>query len=769
MYSTSLVALKISTGTGLPGGLVSREALLPRLEGLGEARLVLVSAPPGFGKTSLLAEWLGLPSVSGAAVRLDERDNDPARFMALLHAAAAAGTDTGGTPTKDEAIESAGGATYDARLTAAAVVRALAASPRGRRKILVLDDYHVITDPAIHSLVAWMVERLPPSAALAIATRSDPPLPLARWRSSGLMLEIRTADLRLDVREADALLRSSGVELAGDQVRELAARTEGWAAALRLAAVSLRDQPDQADRVHRFGATHRFVLDYVLDEVLRGLSPDVTRFLLATSLLDRLTGDLCDAVTQTTGGAERLADLERANLLLIPLDDERRWYRYHALFAEVLRARLSIVSPGAVTGLHRRAADWWEAAGDPDQAILHHVAAGELAAAAGLVVAAAPALLSAGDLGTVRRWLALLPADSTRDVPEFSLLAAWCHSLAGEADDIESLLLAAEATATALGLDDARGLGIHAQAAAIRCRAADLVGDGDEAVRQGQLALRLVGGLPSPALEAGRGIVTALLANALRRAGDLDAAAAMYEASLPDLRASRNPFGAGRVVADLAWIAIARGRPREAAARCEAELGARWPTESMYGNRGGEAAAPAPAFPDGALLAALARARLLLRDVDGAEAAARTALDIAGRAGDPLVTASAHQTLSLARSDPSAGRRPTVGAAAPVDALTVREREVLDLVALGMSNRQIAQLLFISLGTVKSHIHAISGKLGAANRTEAVSLARASGLLGPIAAGGLPPASARTPPSSATRSVPSLSRSPSSIRGGRPT
>ncbi len=323
---------------------VDRARLRVQLDSATEARLVLVSAPAGFGKSTLLADWMGHEHVRGAWLALDARDNDIVRFARYLAAATARLVDA----TEDGAELDA--ASFDPELALAGILERLAAAGSG--VVLVLDDYHVIEEPAIHRLVTTLVERLPPGARLAIATRADPPIPLARLRARGELLEVRAEDLRFTAAEAAALVASTGVELTTEEVEDLTDRTEGWAAALRLAAVSLRGRPDHADLVRRFGASHRYVLDYVVEEVLAGLPRESQEFLLRTSILDRLCGPLCEAVTGEPDGQARLEELERANLLIIPLDDERRWYRYHALFAEILRARLRTLHPDEVAELH---------------------------------------------------------------------------------------------------------------------------------------------------------------------------------------------------------------------------------------------------------------------------------------------------------------------------------------------------------------------------------------------------------------------------------
>ena len=693
---------------------VERERLRTQLDTASEARLVLVSAPAGFGKSTLLAEWLGQPGVRGAWVSLDARDNDIVRFARYL--AAAAAQLAGGA----EDAPSLDAPSFDEELAQAGILDGLAATGRGA--VLVLDDYHVIDEPAIHSLVGSLVERLPTGARLAIATRADPPLPLARLRARGELVEVRAEDLRFTAAEADALVRSSGVELSSAEVAELTDRTEGWAAALRLAAVSLRGRPDHAELVRRFGASHRFVLDYVVEEVLAGLSPETQDFLLRTSILDRLCAPLCEAVAGGPDGQGRLEDLERANLLIIPLDDERRWYRYHALFAEILRARLRALHPDVVAELHARASAWHEARGDDDEAIDHALHSGDLERTGQIVAVASGRHVSAGELSTVRGWLDALPPDVVRGHAQLSTSYAWCLVLAGESDGVAERLADAD-RALAAGRDGGpmMALGIPTQLALLRSQLAALGGDSATAIAEARRARELVpAGLPPETEATLRGTATVLLAFALAGAGDLDIAAVAYEEALPDLRAGGNRFATGRAIGDLAKIAIKRGDPAQAVRLCEAEL-ERTPRES--------AVTDSPA-----VWAVMASARAELGQAELADAAARCALELATRAGDAPCARLARATLErvaplLANDGPEPLRREGAGRDGPVEALTAREVEVLRLVALGRSNSQVATELFVTVGTVKSHVHAISGKLGAANRTEAVARGRQLRLL----------------------------------------
>ena len=701
---------------------IRRPRIVEILSGATRARLVLLSAPPGFGKTTALVDWLAASRTKSAWISLDETDNDPVRFLRYLWAsvaklAAGAANPLEGGAASGEALEPG-----DPFEVVGELAARLADCPDP--SVLVLDDYHLVTSATVQRAVGLLVERLPAHVHLVIATRADPALPLARLRARGELLEVRAGDLRFTTDEAGAFFTNRiGLALGESDLETLVARTEGWPAVLQLAGLSLTGRLDIPGHVRDFAATHRHVLDYVVEEVLAGLPPETQAFLLRTSILDRLCGSLCEAVTGEPQGQARLEDLERANLMVVPLDDERRWYRYHALFAEILRARLGALHPGAVADLHARASAWHEAQGDDDEAISHALRSGDVERVSRIVAEASGRHVNAGELGTVRRWLEALPPDVIRDHAQLSASYAWCLVLGGQTDGVAERLADAE-RALADGRDGGPEMrpGIPTQLAMLRSLLAGLEGDSATAIAQARRAGELVpAGVPAQAAANLRGTATVLLALAHVRAGELEAAARAYEEGLPDLRAGGNVMGLGRGIADLAGIAITRGDPAGALRLCESELARR--------DAGISAAETASVW------AALARARAELGQAQLADEAARRALELATRTGDVPSARSAHAT--LARVAPRLGG----GAAAsrpggqgviggPVESLTDREIEVLRLVSLGRSNSQVASELFVTVGTVKSHLHTISGKLGAANRVEAVARGRELGLLG---------------------------------------
>jgi LuxR family transcriptional regulator, maltose regulon positive regulatory protein len=708
-----LLATKISSPARTTS-IVERSRLLARLRDAGGARLILVAAPAGFGKSTLLRAWLADPGVRGAWLSLDGRDNDVVRFSRYL-AATTAGL--GGSPGESTAF--AGADAFDPELVLGSILGPIAAAGDA---VVVLDDYHLIDERAVHRLVGTLLDRLPSRARLAIATRADPPLPIPRLRARGELLEIRAEDLRFTTAEAAELLRSSEVELAPPEIEALTDRTEGWAAALRLAAVSLHGRPDLAGAVRRFGASNRYVLDYVVEEVLAGLSPDTQDFLLRTSVLDRLSGPLCDAVTGGTGGQASLEDLERANLLITPLDDERRWYRYHALFAQILQARLAARHPDELSGLHARASAWHEQHGDDDQAIRHALQSGDLERTRRIVADASGRHTSAGELRTVRRWLDALPSATVSEDAQLSASYAWVLLLAGESEGVAGHLAdAGRALEAGEDVPPMVSLTVPVQLAMLRSQLAGQLGATAEAIEQARLAVTLLpAGLPAGVEATVRGTAAALLGLALFRAGHLEDAVDAYDAALPDLRASGNWFAVGRAVGDLAAIAIRSGDINRALRLCDSEL---------------DRAAPgSPIHANATIWAAMARAFLELGQVRDAEAAGKRALELATRAGDAPSARSAEQTLArlpsrIGIADGGGTSDPRRSGGALVEALTPRELEVLGLVARGRTNRQIATELYVTVGTVKTHVHSISGKLGAANRVEAVARGRQLGLL----------------------------------------
>jgi ATP/maltotriose-dependent transcriptional regulator MalT len=479
----------------------------PRLAvALGEGlarRLILVCAPAGSGKTVMLADWARSGGRPVAWLSLDAADNDPVRFW--RHVVAALDRARPGIAERvSPLLGPPAPPTFEGLVTA--LVNELDAEPGEAEMLLVLDDYHLIDAQPVHASLEFLVEHLPPGLHLVMASRSDPPLPLPRLRAGGRLAELRATDLRFTADEAAALLReATGGELSAAAVSTLAARTEGWAAGLQLAALSLRGQADPAGFAAAFGGSHRYLLDYLTEEVLERQAEERRGFLLETSVLERLSGGLCDAVTGRSDSQAILQQVEQAGLFLMPLDEVRGWWRYHPLFADLLRVRLRQERPSRVPALHRNAAAWSEQHGLADDAVRHALAAGEPVWAARLIERNIDGLFLLGESTTVERWLAALPAELISSRPRLCLAQAFQAISRGDVEAIEPLLDAAEhALAVAPGVADepfepsaGRGASqlanIPAAIALGRAALAQLSGDAEGAIRFGRRTLAELG------------------------------------------------------------------------------------------------------------------------------------------------------------------------------------------------------------------------------------------------------------------------------------
>jgi LuxR family maltose regulon positive regulatory protein len=453
-------------------GLVARQRLIAKLTaGLGEdrrgfeRRLTLISAPAGFGKTTLLSEWLGnlvpVPAPDSpteeelyrvAWLSLDEGDNDPVRFLTYLIAVLQTVAPSLGQDVLD-ALQSPH--LPPMRDLYTALINQL--RDLSIKLILVLDDYHLIATPAVHDALTFFLDNLPEKVHLVLATRADPPLPIARFRARGQLTELRQVDLRFTLDEvAQFLNQAMGLGLSGDDVAALASRTEGWIAGLQMAALALQERGDKQDFVAAFAGDDRHVADYLVEEVLQRQPAHVQMFLLQTSVLERLHGSLCDAVLGAASSEASsqviLEDLERANLFVIPLDNRREWYRYHRLFSDLLRKRLYQSRPALLPVLHGRASEWYEQYDLIEPAIDHALAGGDHERAVKLIEQVAEATIMRSEVTTFLNWTADLPDELVRARPSLHLFHAWSLLLAGESFDIvQSHLQSVSEDADSLG------------------------------------------------------------------------------------------------------------------------------------------------------------------------------------------------------------------------------------------------------------------------------------------------------------------------------
>ncbi|WP_234816326.1 LuxR C-terminal-related transcriptional regulator [Mycolicibacterium agri] len=707
-------------------------------------KLTLLSAPVGWGKTTLLAQWASGEDEDHrfAWLSLDSSDNDPVWFW--MYVVAALQTVSPGVGAR--AVELLRMAADPVQVVLPTLLNDL--DSIGRPIVLILDDYHVVVNRAVHEQMAFVIGRLPPNLRVVFATRSDPILPLARLRASGDLVEMRSEDLRFGVSEAGHLLNDVfGLELSEADVALLHQRTEGWAAGLYLAALSLTGRPDVAAFIRTFAGDNRHIVDYLMAEVLDRQSPQIRRFLLHTSVLPRFSGALCDAVLQDCDSASVLAEMERENLFVVPLDMSRNWYRYHHLFGELLRAELHRSEPELVAGLHQRAAAWFEGEGLPDEAIRHLIDAGDIEKSADLIAADWYNEVNGGGLSTVSGWLDLLPDEAVAADPRLSTIRAWIALNLGEFETARSWIEMVEST----GADDTvQSDCISIQLMALRLVYAFKTGDANTAVELARRAIDLDFAEAPQARSAARVTYGA----ALYFAGSIDEArAALQQAvhlteQLGDRRHRIYALGY------LALIAAEAGQLETAEREIRRATGVGTdPTGSEHfidaavalavaivlDVRGDSAAAAdAAALAVGLarksagilelakalsirakILTDLGDAETALANRDEANALLRGCADVAiprtvesraGQGGGVAVTA---------RNDPWA----------VPEELTSKELEVLGLLATRLSRREIGQRLYVSLNTVKTHQRALYRKLGVDSRNAAVARARELGLL----------------------------------------
>jgi LuxR family maltose regulon positive regulatory protein len=562
---------------GPPRGLVPRPRLSQRLDRGTTSKLMLISAPAGFGKTTLLTEWLAAGPAGPADERLaawlslDRADNDPASFWTYVIAA----LQTVAPGVGESALTLLRAPQPPPIETVLTVLLNDLGAITGDI-VLVLDDYHVIDARDVQDAMAFLLDHLPPRLHVVIASRTDPALPLARLRARGELVETRAAELRFTPDEAAAYLNEMmGLELTARDVAALEGRTEGWIAALQLAALSMQGRDDVAGFIAGFTGDDRYVVDYLAEEVLQRQSDRVQTFLLQTSILSRLSGPLCDAVTGQGGGKAMLGALDRGNLFLVPLDDRRRWYRYHHLFADVLQARLLDEQPDQVPDLHRRASAWYQQNGEPAVAIGHALAAGDFERGADLIELAIPAMSRTRQEATVRGWLEAIPGEVVRVRPVLSVGFAGALLSVGELEGVESRLRDAERW-----LDVTTGIDARSVA-----RSAEMVVADEEEYRRLPAMIELYraalalarGDVPGTVRHARRALGVALAEDHLCRAGasgmlglafwtsgDLEAGHSAYAECMTGLRRAghiADTFGCAIALAD---IRLVQGRLGEA-------------------------------------------------------------------------------------------------------------------------------------------------------------------------------------------------------------
>ncbi|HWM08203.1 MAG TPA: LuxR C-terminal-related transcriptional regulator [Solirubrobacteraceae bacterium] len=718
-------------------GFVQRPHLIEQLEAGRARRLTVVSAPTGFGKTSVLTEWGATSEARFAWVSLDEGDSDPARFWSYVAAAVAtAAPELPGTSGRR--LRGAGVSIPDEVLPVLVNELTMVARPL----VLVLDDYHAIGADEVHAGVNYLLERLGPDVHVVIAGQTAPPLRLGRLRARDELNEYRAEQLRFSEEEVTALLNGThGLELAAGDLSGLHRRTEGWVAGLNLVALTLRDSGDRSAFLAGLPVDDRFLVDYLWDEVVAQQTPETRDFLMRTAVLERLSSSLCDTVAGRSDSADMLLALERSNLFVVPLDAERRWFRYHTLFRAMLMRQLERLAPESVADLHRRASAWFADHGDLSGAIEHAICAGDVHVAADALRQNWLALYSGGHATEAIGWIDRLPAATVDEYPELALARGGMARAMGRIDEIEPWLDRAERAAQAAGGETERrelAAGVARQRAMLRLSLAEV----GEAVRYARaaVALRPDGSAETMSdsfflavclfwtgstrecesllrtyletvgpgeQDVRRVFALALMSIAQAARGDLDAAQRLADESLATSEArglSEHPPTEMVFVAS-GILALARDDLEGAEQRFE--------HAATLARRGGDRIEIAQS------LLWLGRCRARGGDVDGAAGALESAQAQLDGARVPGLVKLADALEAAIAEHGGGGQEPEADGA-----LTDAELRVLELLPSELTYREIADRLALPLETVRAHGLGIRRKLRAATRDEAVVAAR---------------------------------------------
>ncbi|HYK30654.1 MAG TPA: LuxR C-terminal-related transcriptional regulator [Streptosporangiaceae bacterium] len=726
-------------------GAVVRRELLGRLdEDTGDAtvKLILVVAPAGWGKTSLLGEWWSSRDAASAAwLSADRGDNDPARFWAHLVAAMrraseSIGPDAERLPTIPEG--------KIAEILVPQVINDFSRVPD--RITVVIDNYHLISNPDIHEWVGFLIENLPPTVRIVLVTRSDPALPLARLRARGEMKEIRADELRFSEEETEGLLNGAlNLGLPSDHVRVLAERTEGWAAGLYLAGLSLRGNDDLDRQVHAFAGDNRQIVDYLVAEVLDAQPAHIRGFLTRTAVLDRMCAGLCDAVTGEGGSQRTLEELERSNLFIVPLDASRSWYRYHSLFADMLRRELERSEPGLAPLLHQRASQWHRQHGSAAEAVCHSIMASDLSCAREMIAAPWQGRFADGLAEMVESWLTSLSPDTATEDSRLRLMKAWLASHLGNLDEVEPWVGVAEA-ATVHGRFVEGPSSIESAACILRAGSSHMLGDLADAKSAGRRAVEL----EATGSRRWKAVAQASLGASLHWLGENEEATEVLSEVADPLAQPADNLAALWALGCLSAIALRNGdvdsceRHLDDAASLVARHGLGEYRESATALlalaelhecrgelseaeeaalRGLHIARRGQARLEAALaLLYLANVRARLGRADEAVASLSSAKDVMRRCAEPGILADLMASTERAVGELSrlpGPRQERRGQRS--DGLTDREVEVFELLAAGQTNNEIAAALVVSVHTVERHLQNAYRKIGARNRGQAAA------------------------------------------------
>ena len=741
----------------VPPSIIHRYHLTTRLTaGLKAGKsLTLVSAPAGYGKSTLIADWIADYQDQAAWLSLDDRDNNPLRFWKYFVTA----LQTVSKPLGQESLRMLESAQhFDPQLFLTALANELAAFEH--LAILVLDDYHVISNTDIHSGVNFLLEHFPPSIHLVIVTRTDPLLPLSRMRVRGQLTEVRIPDLRFDIDESSLFLNElMDLGLTEIDIHALERRTEGWIAGLQLAALSMQGRTDTYTFIQNFTGSQHFVLEYLVEEVLQRQPEALQNFMIETSILQRMSAPLCNAVTGSTESANLLVELCRRNLFVIPLDVEHYWFRYHHLFAEFLKSHLKRTRANDFAILHHRAAEWFQANNHPEEALHHAFAIPDYAYVSRLVIDNWRRIYHQGRLNTAVEWLDSLPPNFVRQSPPLGVAYCWTLFVLGDyerialyLDEITQVFEQMVKSGT-FPKEHPEYTIIMQQVILLRAIVARNRRDVTTAINDIEDLLSTVAGyrqtLGQMVVDMGYTACYSQLGYTYVAAGDLHRAVEYLSRVSAHARGCGNIFALAHTTMELARISLLLGRLEQAERICRDEL----------------ALAEQPAYVDfpAFCLIHLGLANVLCekKSWDEAETHLHQGLEIAQKSGHMLYLAEGYLIAArlhhaqekttkaqedLRHAEQIAGvihnrvlddsisrtRREIEFKPLPpqplIEPLSERERDVLHLICSGKSNQEIADELFIALDTVKRHANNLYGKLGVKRRAQAIIEARRLGL-----------------------------------------
>lgn len=702
-----ILATKLFTPSPRPD-TISRPRLLEPLNAGIYNKLTLISAPAGYGKSTLLSNWIADHEVPVAWFSLDEGDNDLTRFLTYFVAAL-------------QTIDSHIGRGIEVTLRSSEAINAEILLTNLLNEItqvtdhiyLILDDYHVIESQPVDDALIFILDNLPPQMHLIVASRIDPSFPLSRLRARGQLTELRADDLRFTTDESAIFLNQvMGLDLSPQDVLALEARTEGWIAGLQLAAISMqvfKRSGDIAGFITRFTGSDRYIQDYLTNEVL-GQQPKGSKdFLLQTSILSRLSGSLCDAVTRQGNSQAVLEALENDNLFIVPQDFNRQWYRYHHLFAEMLAHHLRRTYPDQIPELHRRASAWYEGEGYIDEAILHAQMARDHDRAVDIVEEHWQEYIHRGELTKLKSWLDALNPEYTEKSAPLSMAYCWIHVMTGNREPLPHHIKNIRA---AMNEVDSENIRQQARLAVIPSLAETIeaiisldTGEAKKAKEHAEHAIDLIpyhlGPVGQELLEGAAGY---WLAQAYIALGDLEQACAVLIDVLKSLKASGNYFGVANTLLLIVTLYQKLKKTQGAIMLCEDTI--KFIEETHWEK----------IPPSGLVHVIYAGLQIDSGDFQGARVNLEFGRELLEQINSQTVTdLVASIDTKLVNAEPPPPQM--------VDPLSAREIEVLQLVAEGLSNREIGEQLFLSLDTVKGHNRSIYAKLGVKNRTQAANRA----------------------------------------------